>query len=78
MAAGVYLITQALFAIIFTVFASSTVLYFTGQAADTLTLGVVLISGSATIYVLARRFILRIQETREDRWAHRQKDDIDD
>lgn len=72
MAAGAYLITQAFFAIVFTVFALSLALYFSGQSTAPTTLVLMLASGITAIYALVSRFATRIRETRSQRWQHRQ------
>ena len=78
MALGAYLITQALFAILFTVFTFCLVFYFTGQATDTSTLVLMITTGVASAYVLITRFRGRIEETREARWQERQSETDDD
>lgn len=78
MALGAYLITQALFAILFTVFTFCLVFYFTGQATDTSTLVLMITTGVASAYVLITRFRGRIEETREARWQERQRETDDD
>ena len=78
MALGAYLITQALFAILFTVFTFCLVFYFTGQATNSSTLILMIATGSASAYVLVSRFRSRIEETREARWQERQSESDDD
>ena len=78
MALGAYLITRALFAILFTVFIFSLVLYFTGQAANAATLSLMVLTGISSAYVLVKRFRQRIDETREARWAERRSTSDDD
>ena len=78
MALGAYLITQALFAILFTVFTFCLVFYFTGQATDTSTLVLMIATGTTSAYVLITRFRSRIEETREARWQERQSETDDD
>lgn len=76
MAAGAYLITQAFFAIVFTIFALCVALYFSGQSPGPSTLMLMLVSGGMAIYALLSRFVMRVRETREQRWQHRQGRDI--
>ena len=72
MAGGAYLITQALFAILFTVFAFTLALYFTGQVTNVATLILMIATGLASAYFLYVRFRSRIEETREARWQRRE------
>lgn len=78
MALGAYLITQALFAILFTVFTFCLVFYFTGQVTDTTIVVLMITTGLASLFVLITRFRARIAETREARWAARQRDTDED
>ncbi|NKC00802.1 MAG: hypothetical protein GKR90_20220 [Pseudomonadales bacterium] len=75
MATGAYLITQAFFAIVFTVFAVSLALYFSGRNTDQAILVMMIASGSLATYSLVSRFFSRVKETRAERWRHRDSHD---